>query len=354
MKHLFVILAVMMSLLFPQTAMSDPLPDNIVGAQFPGGTEQLIKFLSENIKYPVECEKQGIQGRVVLLILINKDGSVTDIKVAKSVHPLLDAEAVRVASSMPRWQPATKDGQPVRIRYSLPITFSLNNATTEKGKGSEKVGQASRDRDATYPGGLEAIKEYIDMNMVRPSECSNVEGDMEVAFTVDEEGYVSIVEVTKSLHPKLDKALTKLFMNMPRWQPAMRDGKPRQMRFTMPLRYFQNAPQQDNFGISYNEKGQLVTMPQFPGGKEKLREFLSKNLKYPVECEASGITGRVVVGFVVEKDGKVTQVKLDRSSDPAFNMEAYRVMKKMPRWIPGKVGDEPITVRYKLPIKFRL
>ena len=353
MRHLFVILAVMMSLLFPQTVMSDPLPDNIVGAQFPGGTEQLIKFLSENIKYPVECEKQGIQGRVVLLIVIDKDGSVTDIKVAKSVHPLLDAEAVRVASSMPHWQPATKDGQPVRIRYSLPITFSLNNATTEKGKGSEKVGQASRDRDATYPGGLEAIRKYLDKNFVRPLECSDIEGNMEVAFIVDEEGKVSMVEVTKSLHPKLDKALTQVFMNMPKWQPAMRDGKPRQMRFTMPLHYFQHIGLVDGEEV-YDEKGQLVTMPQFPGGKEKLREFLSKNVKYPVECEASGITGRVVVGFVVEKDGKVTQVKLDRSSDPAFNMEAYKVMKKMPRWIPGKVGDEPITVKYKLPITFRL
>ena len=346
MKHLFVILAAVMSLLFPQTAMSDPLPDNIVGAQFPGGTEQLIKFLSENIKYPVECEKQGIQGRVVLLIVIDKDGSVTDIKVAKSVHPLLDAEAVRVASSMPRWQPATKDGQPVRIRYSLPITFSLNTPATEKD-------QASRDRDATFPGGLEAIRKYLDKNFVRPLECSDIEGNMEVAFIVDEEGKVSMVEVTKSLHPKLDKALTQVFMNMPKWQPAMRDGKPRQMRFTMPLHYFQHIGLVDGEEV-YDEKGQLVTMPQFPGGKEKLREFLSKNVKYPVECEASGITGRVVVGFVVEKDGKVTQVKLDRSSDPAFNMEAYKVMKKMPRWIPGKVGDEPITVKYKLPITFRL
>lgn len=346
MKHLFVILAAVMSLLFPQTAMSDPLPDNIVGAQFPGGTEQLIKFLSENIKYPVECEKQGIQGRVVLLIVIDKDGSVTDIKVAKSVHPLLDAEAVRVASSMPRWQPATKDGQPVRIRYTLPITFSLNTPATEKD-------QASGDRDATYPGGLEAIRKYLDKNFVRPLECSDIEGDMEVAFIVDEEGKVSMVEVTKSLHPKLDKALTQVFMNMPKWQPAMRDGKPRQMRFTMPLHYFQHIGLVDGEEV-YDEKGQLVTMPQFPGGKEKLKEFLSKNVKYPVECEASGITGRVVVGFVVEKDGKVTQVKLDRSSDPAFNMEAYKVMKKMPRWIPGKVGDEPITVKYKLPITFRL
>lgn len=346
MRHLFVILAAVMSLLFPQTAMSDPLPDNIVGAQFPGGTEQLIKFLSENIKYPVECEKQGIQGRVVLLIVIDKDGSVTDIKVAKSVHPLLDAEAVRVASSMPRWQPATKDGQPVRIRYTLPITFSLNTPATEKD-------QASGDRDATFPGGLEAIRKYLDKNFVRPLECSDIEGNMEVAFIVDEEGKVSMVEVTKSLHPKLDKALTQVFMNMPKWQPAMRDGKPRQMRFTMPLHYFQHIGLVDGEEV-YDEKGQLVTMPQFPGGKEKLREFLSKNVKYPVECEASGITGRVVVGFVVEKDGKVTQVKLDRSSDPAFNMEAYKVMKKMPRWIPGKVGDEPITVKYKLPITFRL
>lgn len=138
MKHLFVILTAVMSLLFSQTAMSDPLPDNIVGAQFPGGTEQLIKYLSDNVRYPAECEKQGIQGRVVLLIVIDKDGSVTDIKVAKSVHPLLDAEAVRVASSMPRWQPATKDGQPVRIRYSLPITFSLNTPAAEKGNEGAK------------------------------------------------------------------------------------------------------------------------------------------------------------------------------------------------------------------------
>ena len=311
----------------------------------------MIKFLSDNVKYPAECEKQGVQGRVILRIVIDKDGSVTDVEVAKSVHPLLDAEAVRVASSMPRWQPATKDGQPVRIRYSLPINFSLNTPATEK--GSENVGQASRDRDATFPGGLEAIRKYLDKNFVRPLECSNIEGNMEVAFIVDEEGKVSMVEVTKSLHPKLDKALTQVFMNMPKWQPAMRDGKPRQMRFTMPLHYFQHEGMVDGEEV-YDKKGQLVTMPQFPGGKEKLKEFLSKNVKYPVECEASGITGRVVVGFVVEKDGKVTQVKLDRSSDPAFNMEAYRVMKKMPRWIPGKVGDEPITVKYKLPITFRL
>jgi TonB family protein len=176
---------------------------------------------------------------------------------------------------------------------------------------------------------------------------------MEVAFIVDEEGKVSMVEVTKSLHPKLDKALTQVFMNMPKWQPAMRDGKPRQMRFTMPLHYFQHKGVVDGEEV-YGEKGQLVTMPQFPGGGNKLKEFLADNIHYPVECEESGIMGKVVVEFVVEKDGKVTKVKPYKSSDPAFNEEACRVVKKMPRWTPGKVGDEPITVNYKLPITFRL
>ena len=111
-----------MSLLFPQTAMSDPLPDNIVGAQFPGGTEQLIKFLSDNVKYPVECEKQGVQGRVILRIVIDKDGSVTDVEVAKSVHPLLDAEAVRVLKKL-KLAPARqgKKKVPSQINITFPI-----------------------------------------------------------------------------------------------------------------------------------------------------------------------------------------------------------------------------------------
>lgn len=92
---------------------------------FPGGVNALIQYLSNNIHYPVECEKQGITGRVLCSFVVGSNGKITDVAVAQSAHPLLDREAVRVIRSMPRWNPGKKDGKAVRVRYSIPITFNL-------------------------------------------------------------------------------------------------------------------------------------------------------------------------------------------------------------------------------------
>ena len=92
---------------------------------FPGGQSALFQFLSKNIQYPKLCEEHGIQGRVICSYIVEEDGSITDVQVRKSVHPSLDKEAVRVIQSMPKWNPGKENGLPVRVRYNLPITFSL-------------------------------------------------------------------------------------------------------------------------------------------------------------------------------------------------------------------------------------
>lgn len=92
----------------------------------------------------------------------------------------------------------------------------------------------------------------------------------------------------------------------------------------------------------------------FPGGEEALMEWLNKNLKYPTKCQEQGVQGQVVVGFVVEKDGKITDVKIVRSPDPDMSKEAERVVKEMPKWKPGKQGNKPVRSRFNLPIRFRL
>ena len=92
---------------------------------FPGGMAALMAYLQKSIKYPPVAEENGIQGRVVCSFVVERDGSVTDIKVAKSVDPSLDKEAVRVVSAMPRWIPGKQNGQSVRVKYTLPVTFRL-------------------------------------------------------------------------------------------------------------------------------------------------------------------------------------------------------------------------------------
>ena len=92
---------------------------------FPGGDAALMKFLSEHIKYPVVAEENGIQGRVVATFVVERDGSISDVKVIKSVDPSLDKEAIRVLKSRPKWIPGKQNGSAVRVKYTVPVTFRL-------------------------------------------------------------------------------------------------------------------------------------------------------------------------------------------------------------------------------------
>ena len=92
---------------------------------FPGGMSALMQYLSKNIKYPPVAEENGIQGRVICTFVVERDGSVSDIRIAKGVDPSLDKEAIRVVSAMPKWIPGRQNGQSVRVKYTLPVTFRL-------------------------------------------------------------------------------------------------------------------------------------------------------------------------------------------------------------------------------------
>ncbi len=93
--------------------------------KFPGGYPALKAFLQANLTYPLEANVKGIEGRVLVSFVVNRDSTITDIKVVEKVHPLLDEEAVRVIKLMPKWEPGKKDGKAVRVRFSLPVTFRL-------------------------------------------------------------------------------------------------------------------------------------------------------------------------------------------------------------------------------------
>jgi protein TonB len=94
-------------------------------AEFPGGMNALYAYLVDNIKYPEKARRKGIEGRVRIKFVIQVDGSVADLKVQKSVEPLLDAEALRVVANMPHWIPGQQEGKNVKVQFVLPITFSL-------------------------------------------------------------------------------------------------------------------------------------------------------------------------------------------------------------------------------------
>ena len=92
---------------------------------FPGGNGALMSYLASNIKYPVVAQENGVQGRVIVSFVVERDGSISDVKVARSVDPSLDREAQRVVKSMPRWSPGKQNGSTVRVKYTVPVVFRL-------------------------------------------------------------------------------------------------------------------------------------------------------------------------------------------------------------------------------------
>jgi tonB family C-terminal domain len=132
-KNVSLKVALMMLVLFfsfttstAQTKKNDMVFDVVeVMPQYPGGQIAMLKYLMENIKYPEQAMKEGIQGRVTVRFIVEKDGSISDVKPVLSVHPLLNKEAVRVVKSMPKWTPGKQNGKPVRVRFNLPVMFKL-------------------------------------------------------------------------------------------------------------------------------------------------------------------------------------------------------------------------------------
>lgn len=94
--------------------------------KFPGGESGMMKFLTENVKYPKEALDKGITGRVLVEFVVERDGSINDVKIMKSVDPILDNEAIRIVKAMPKWEPGTMNGKAVRVKHTLPVMFRLN------------------------------------------------------------------------------------------------------------------------------------------------------------------------------------------------------------------------------------
>lgn len=96
-----------------------------VPPSFPGGPGAMLSWISSHIQYPAIAKENNISGRVVVQLIVEKDGSVSNVNVVRSVDPSLDNEAVRVISSMPKWTPGKHKGSPVRVKYTLPVAFKL-------------------------------------------------------------------------------------------------------------------------------------------------------------------------------------------------------------------------------------
>lgn len=239
-------------------------PDNPVfdvveeAPEFPnGGLPGLMQFLSENIKYPVNAQKNGTQGRVTVQFIVNADGSLSNISIIRGVDPDLDGEAVRVISTMPKWKPGMQKGKPVRVKFTVPVMFRLSDDGTKEeykpvpqidetvvvgyGKNespdNERVVFEVVEQMPSFPGGQEGLMRYISKNIKYPVEAqkAGTQGRVMVEIIIDKNGNVTNPRVTEKVDPYLDAEAIRVAMNMPKWQPGTQRGKAVDVKYSFPI-----------------------------------------------------------------------------------------------------------------------
>ena len=222
--------------------------------EFPGGAAEMMNYLSGNIKYPEEAKDKGISGRVFISFVVEKDGSVNQVKVMKGIGGGCDDEAVRVVKAMPKWKPGMQKGKPVRVSYMLPITFKLDEndkspeeqveQALEKAKKPNKDGVYQiAETMPEYPGGMDGLRTFIQENLTVPEKYKDMDTKADyrvfVQFVVAEDGSITNVELLKPEPSKqdLNDEAVRVVKGMPKWKPGTVDGKPVKVRYTLPVTY---------------------------------------------------------------------------------------------------------------------
>ena len=202
--------------------------------EFPGGQKAMMQWIAQNIQYPKDAIDAKIEGSVIVSFFVEKDGSISNAEVIKSVHELLDKEALRVVNAMPKWKPGMENGQPVRTRFFVPISFKSQQSAEDKEEVSEFL-----DDMPEFPGGMAEMMQWLSQNIQYPKEAvdGHIEGRVMVSFVVEKDGSISNAEVKRSIHELLDKEALRVVSAMPKWKPGMENGQPVRARFNIPVTF---------------------------------------------------------------------------------------------------------------------
>ena len=238
-----------------------------------------------------------------------------------------------------------------------------------------------------FPGGVQALMDYLSKNVRYPAEAHAIgaQGRVIVSFTVKKDGSIADTKVERSVNPYLDKEAMHVIAAMPKWKPGKQRGEAVNVKFTVPVAFRLSGPElpkaeevkqsdmdevvvvgyaakddptPEGGSVKGENEDEVFTMvevmPKFPGGQAGLFQYLARSIKYPVIAQKSKEQGRVIIQMVISKDGSLSNIKVLRSVSPSLDAEAVRVVGNMPKWEPGMQKGQPVSVKYTIPIVFRL
>jgi TonB family protein len=294
---------------------------------FPGGQAELNKFIRKNLNISRSMRSQFLKERIIVRFKVEKDSTVSSPLVVGEEGSALSKEAIRVASKMPKWIPATRNG----IRVVSEMYYPIIN-------GKDTI----RHTHSIFREGVRLL-DQLDFN-----------GALEYFTKV-----ISINEDDDDAHFNRGVCYLKLGDTA----KACQDWNLRSLRCQISVvnllnKYCGTQISLDKI-LTIKESGQAIytsveKMPTFEGGEKAMLDFVMRNIKYPENAKQKYISGRVYISFIVDKDGYVRDAYVLRGIGGGCDEEALRVIKSMPAWSPGYLNGRPVNVQYYVPINFAL
>jgi TonB family protein len=371
-------------------------------AIYPGGNENFQRYLDANTRYPEEARRNNINAKIYLSFVVEKDGSLSNIKLLNNAGYGCDEEAIRLIKASQKWIPAKQNGafvrqmrnavvmfgtsrapQPVRIKDVQIGSSDFSGVRIDEPVGSSDVKKAGPneiytavEHSAEYPGGIQAFYNYLAKNLRYPpiAKANDVTGKVLVTFVVEKDGRLTDMKVIRGVGSGCDEEALRVIKASEKWLPGkMLNGKVVRQQYTLPITFSDTSQpvmpgsskvaitssQQTSIASSATDRQNMIyttaeEQAAYPGGPLAFSEYVKKNLKYPVTARTSSIQGKVFITFVIERDGTLNDIKVLRGVRADIDAEAIRLVKASGKWMPAKYRNAAVRQQYTLPVSFDL
>ncbi len=243
----------------------------------------------------------------------------------------------------------------------LALTLSCTNQDELALKGlSNEAIFTKVDEQPAFEGGMPAFYEYINNNLQFPkdSKLAEVKGRVYVQFIITKDGSIEEPIIIKGLEETFDKAALELVKNSPKWIPGSQKGVPVNVKMVLPISFGTSpAPNPVTLEIEYLEGNSLEKvdkMPEYKGGIPTFYTYVLANLKYPQQARREGVEGKVMVQFVVSKNGTVKDAIILKGIGASCDNAALDIINNSKGWTAGEYQNKPVDVQMVLPITFKL
>ncbi|MBX2928410.1 MAG: TonB family protein [Saprospiraceae bacterium] len=328
--------------------------------------KKMLEFVYHQLRYPEKAREAGITGTVVARFTVSATGEVTGLETLKDIGGGCGEEVLRVLREMPRWTPGKKEGKPVAVTLTLPVRFAL---PTEESIISDHSMVFDSERKELKTS-VDGVVNILGVEAKELTLADEAQQDDKPLFYINGKR-VSESAVNIDLNPNQIKSIDVL-----KGEKAIvfagEEGKNGVILITL-YADGEKRPATSGTPPAANNGEEIFKvveeMPRFPGCEDaedlsleakkncadkKMLEFVYNNIRYPAQARESAIEGTVVVSFIVETDGTITEPKVARDIGGGCGEEVLRVVRLMPGWVPGKQRGRLVRTQFNLPVRYKL